>query len=131
MPQLINRTQVLAASPTELTLAPGDSLGAKPATLPKSIAIDFPMSPSGAADGRGYTLAHQLRRDWAYTGTLRATGVIGLDHLHYLARVGFDEFELPDTLDAQKALHYFDTFKEPYQASTDKARSLLLDKLLR
>jgi uncharacterized protein (DUF934 family) len=128
MPSLINQTAVLSHSSTEVfTLAPSDNLTEKkPAQLPELIAIQFPTS----ADGRGYSLARQVRRDWAFTGRLRAVGEIGLDQLPFLSRVGFDEFELPDTLDPAVALAYFTPFKAPYQASNDTPRSRVLDKLL-
>lgn len=47
------------------------------------------------ADGRGYSLARQLRRG-GYTGRLRATGDSGLDQLFYLRRCGFDEADLTE-----------------------------------
>lgn len=46
-------------------------------------------------DGRGYSIARQLRRQ-GFDGQLRATGDNGLDQLFYLYRCGFDQAEISD-----------------------------------
>ncbi len=56
------------------------------------IAIAFPKF----TDGRGYSLAHQLRSNFGFAGELRATGDILFDQLQLLARCGFDSFEIRD-----------------------------------
>lgn len=45
-------------------------------------------------DGRGYSLARQLRTGHGYTGQLRATGDIRIDQADMLVRCGFDQLEL-------------------------------------
>lgn len=47
-------------------------------------------------DGRGYSLAHQLRSAYGFTSELRARGEILFDQLQFLARCGFDSFEIVD-----------------------------------
>jgi uncharacterized protein (DUF934 family) len=78
------------------------------------IAAEF----SGPAEGRGYTQARQLREQWAFAGELRATGYVRRDQLFFMARCGFNSFELPDT-DIEDAHTAFATFTAAYQPSND------------
>ena len=73
---------------------------------------------SGPAEGRGYTQARQLREQWGFTGELRATGYVRRDQLFFMARCGFNSFELPDT-DIDDAYAAFSTFATAYQPSND------------
>ncbi|MGA7384336.1 MAG: DUF934 domain-containing protein [Methylocella sp.] len=57
------------------------------------VAVAFPKF----TDGRGYSLAHQLRSNFGFAGELRATGEILFDQLQLLARCGFDSFEISDS----------------------------------
>ena len=81
---------------------------------PPLIAADFP-SPG---EGRGYSQARLLRERWKFTGELRATGHVRRDQLFFMARCGFDSFELPDAElpGAEAALH---TFTAAYQPAND------------
>lgn len=54
------------------------------------VAIHFPVF----TDGRGYSLAHLLRRRHGYTGELRALGDVLVDQLPLMAQCGFDSFSL-------------------------------------
>jgi uncharacterized protein (DUF934 family) len=58
---------------------------------PKMIRIAFPSF----ADGRGFTIARQLRL-MGYTGRLRAAGHVLADQYAMARRVGFDEVEISD-----------------------------------
>ncbi len=78
------------------------------------IAAEF----SGPAEGRGYTQARQLREQWQFTGDLRAAGYVRRDQLFFMARCGFNSFELPDT-DIEDAYTAFSTFAAAYQPSND------------
>jgi uncharacterized protein (DUF934 family) len=80
------------------------------------IAIEFPKF----SNGRGYSMARLLRARYGYRGELRAVGDVLRDQLFYLARVGFDAFELRADQDAHAALRAFSDFTERYQASTDQ-----------
>ena len=64
------------------------SLSVKDAEL---IRVDFPSF----ADGRGFTIARQLRLR-GYTGRLRARGHVIADQYAMARRVGFDEVEVSD-----------------------------------
>ena len=52
------------------------------------IAVDFPKF----SDGRGYSIAYNLRARLGYTGELRAIGDVLRDQLFYMQRVGFNAF---------------------------------------
>lgn len=88
-----------------------DSLGAF-----ALVAVRFPQF----TDGRGYSIARLLRERYGWKGELRAIGDIQRDQLHYLARCGFDAFELNDGLDPQSALSAFRDFSDSYQAAADQ-----------
>ncbi|MDC1398338.1 DUF934 domain-containing protein [Octadecabacter sp.] len=57
------------------------------------IRVDFPSF----ADGRGFTIAAQLRR-MGFMGRLRARGQIISDQYSMARRAGFDEVEIDDAL---------------------------------
>lgn len=57
------------------------------------VRVDFPSF----ADGRGFTIARQLRL-MGYTGTLRAKGHVIADQYAMARRSGFDEVEIDDDL---------------------------------
>jgi uncharacterized protein (DUF934 family) len=61
------------------------------------IRIDFPSF----ADGRGFTIARQLRL-MSYTGRLRARGHVIADQYAMARRAGFDEVEISETLAARQ-----------------------------
>lgn len=75
--------------------APADLEGR--VTTAKVIRVDFPSS----ADGRGLTIARQLRR-MGFTGRLRARGHVISDQYAMARRVGFDEVEISDELAARQ-----------------------------
>lgn len=56
------------------------------------VALEFPAF----TDGRSYSTARLLRERHGYTGELRAVGQILRDQAQFMARCGFDTFELPD-----------------------------------
>jgi uncharacterized protein (DUF934 family) len=84
------------------------------------VAIEF----GGIAEGRGYSQAQLLRKRYKFGGELRAVGNIQRDQLFYLARCGFDSFELPEGADLQGALASFDDFSVAYQGAPDLDLSL-------
>jgi uncharacterized protein (DUF934 family) len=81
------------------------------------VAIEF----GGLGEGRGYSQAALLRTRYGFTGELRAVGKIQRDQLFYMARCGFDTFELPEDADLDVALTAFDDFTVAYQGATDAA----------
>lgn len=79
------------------------------------IAVDFPKF----SDGRGYSIAYQLRARLAYTGELRAIGDVLRDQLFYMQRVGFNAFDVRADRDVEDALKGLTDFSVPYQNSWD------------
>ena len=73
---------------------------------------------SGPSEGRGYSQARQLREHWKFTGELRATGFVRRDQLFFMARCGFNSFELSDA-DIEDAAEALSTFSMAYQPSND------------
>ena len=61
------------------------------------VAVLFPVF----SDGRGFTLARQIRAA-GYTGRLRATGPLIADQYAMARRAGFDEVEIPDDIAARQ-----------------------------
>ncbi|WP_138472115.1 DUF934 domain-containing protein [Poseidonocella sp. HB161398] len=61
------------------------------------IRVDFPSF----SDGRGFTLAGQLRR-MGFQGRLRARGHVIADQYAMARRMGFDEVEISDELAARQ-----------------------------
>ncbi len=61
------------------------------------IRVDFPSF----ADGRGFTIARQLRLT-GYTGRLRAKGHVIAEQYAMARRCGFDEVEISDDLAARQ-----------------------------
>ena len=84
------------------------------------IAIEFPKF----TDGRGYTIARQLRQRFGFRGELRAVGWVLRDQLFYMERCGFDAFELKPGKPLESALEAFGEFSVTYQPATDDPRPL-------
>jgi len=61
------------------------------------IRVDFPSF----SDGRGFTIARQLRL-MGYKGRLRARGHVIADQYAMARRAGFDEIEIPEELAARQ-----------------------------
>lgn len=56
------------------------------------VLLDFPAF----TDGRAYSQARVIRTDLGFTGELRATGDVLPDQAQFMARVGFDSFEISE-----------------------------------
>ena len=80
------------------------------------IAVDFPKF----SDGRGYSIAYNLRARLGYTGELRAIGDVLRDQLFYMQRVGFDAFAIRPDRNIEDALKGLTDFSEVYQTSFDQ-----------
>jgi uncharacterized protein (DUF934 family) len=79
------------------------------------IAAEFP----GPTDGRGYTQGRLLRERYHFEGELRAAGYVRRDQLFFLARCGFNSFELPEN-ELATAMSAFSTFTAEYQPANDR-----------
>lgn len=86
------------------------------------IAVDFPKF----SDGRGYSIAYNLRMRLGYDGELRAIGDVLRDQLFYMQRAGFDAFAPRPDRNIQDALKGLSDFSEVYQTSVDQRLPLFL-----
>lgn len=87
------------------------------------IGAEFP----GPSEGRGYTQGRLLRERYHFNGELRATGYVRRDQLFFLARCGFNSFELPES-EIEDASSAFSTFSAEYQPSNDAGLALKLQR---
>jgi uncharacterized protein (DUF934 family) len=85
------------------------------------IGAEFP----GPSDGRGYTQGRLLRERYKFAGELRALGYVRRDQLFFLARCGFNSFQLAENEIATSA-QAFGTFSAEYQPSNDKGLAVKL-----
>lgn len=96
-----------------------EDLGTAVTTLPL-IAIDFPSF----TDGRGYSIAYQLRARLGFEGELRAIGDVLRDQLFYMQRVGFNAFATRADRSIEDALKGLTDFSDAYQTSWDQKTPL-------
>ncbi len=82
----------------------------------RMIRVDFPSS----ADGRGFTIARQLRLR-GYQGRLRAKGHVLADQYAMARRAGFDEVEISDDLAARQPASQWQ-FRADWRAHHYQAR---------
>ena len=80
------------------------------------VAVDFPKF----TDGRGYSIAYNLRTRLGWTGELRAIGDVLRDQLFQMHRVGFDAYATRPDRSIEDALKGLSDFSETYQASVDQ-----------
>ncbi|MGO9543203.1 MAG: DUF934 domain-containing protein [Rhodomicrobium sp.] len=88
------------------------------------IALEFPVF----RDGRAYTQARRLRELYGFKGEIRATGDVLRDQFLFMARAGFDGFEVKKTADAEaftKALREFSLNYQPAGGDSPAFRSKL------
>lgn len=84
------------------------------------VAVDFPKF----TDGRGYSIAYNLRMRLGFTGELRAIGDVLRDQLFQMQRTGFDAFATRQDRKIEDALKGLTDFSEVYQASVDEQAPL-------
>jgi len=115
---LADKDALLAsAKPLGVKLKPADKVDTLAGIAPKLqlIALEF----AGLGEGRGYSQAHILRRRLGFTGELRAVGKVQRDQLFYMARCGFDAYELPEDADLDVARAALDDYSVAYQPGID------------
>lgn len=100
------------------TLSPDADLAevAKTMATTRLIRIHF----ASFSDGRGFTVARQLRR-LGYTGRLRAYGHIIADQYAMARRSGFDEVEISDELATRQPQDHWQ-FRANWQAHDYQSR---------
>jgi uncharacterized protein (DUF934 family) len=105
------------ASGVGVSLLPADDVVLLQPLLPRLalIVIQFP----NIGEGRGFSQAQLLRQRHGYRGELRARGALKRDQLFFLARCGFDSFDLDPSENLAAALAAFNTFSVAYQSASD------------
>ena len=84
------------------------------------VGVDFPKF----TDGRGYSIAYNLRMRLGYQGELRALGDVLRDQLFQMQRCGFDAYATRPDRNIHDALKGLTDFSEVYQASVDEKSPL-------
>ena len=99
-------------------LEPGDDVALLAAQIARLtlVVVHFPKD----GEGRGFSQGQMLRQRYRYAGELRAAGLIKRDYLFFLARCGFDAFDLHPDEDLVASLAAFKTFSAAYQPGTDR-----------
>jgi len=94
-------------------IGPADPIDALAADFDRLalIAVEF----RGIGEGRGYSQARLLRGRYRFTGALRAVGNIAQDQVVFLARCGFDEFEIASGVELELARAALDRYSVAYQ----------------
>jgi uncharacterized protein (DUF934 family) len=80
------------------------------------VAVDFPKF----SDGRGYSIAFNLRKRLNYQGELRAIGDVLRDQLFQMYRCGFNAYATRQDRNIHDALKGLTAFSAPYQAAVDQ-----------
>jgi len=108
----------VAAGEIGVWIAPDESPEVLKGELDKFpvIAIDFPKF----TDGRGYSIAYNVRTRMGWTGELRAIGDVLRDQLFSMRRVGFNAYAVRADRNVHDALKSLSDFSETYQASVDQ-----------
>jgi uncharacterized protein (DUF934 family) len=129
-PRVLSLAQFAAAVAAGTAPAAGAAVWLEPADAIESLAplvarlalvvVNFPKN----GEGRGFTQGQLLRQRYHYAGELRAAGAIKRDLLFFLARCGFDAFDLDPAEDRAAALQSFGTFSVAYQLGSDRGVQL-------
>lgn len=84
------------------------------------VAVNFPVF----RDGRSFSSAAILRERLSYKNELRAIGDVLRDQLFYMKKCGINSFELPESINAEQALHAFEDFADNYQSTVENPAPL-------
>jgi uncharacterized protein (DUF934 family) len=91
------------------------------------VALEFPKFK----DGRAYSQARLLRETHNYRGELRATGDVLRDQFIFLARSGFDSFEVKKDADAEIFAKEIARHTVFYQSTGDGRQPAAAERLRR
>jgi uncharacterized protein (DUF934 family) len=84
------------------------------------VVIEFPIF----RDGRGFSWARMLRERMKFAGEIRATGHFLYDQLAMLHRVGFDAYDVPQTVTLEQFNRALDEITNVYQPSADGKKTI-------
>lgn len=85
-----------------------------------AVALEFPKF----RDGRAFSWARLLRTRFGYKGEIRAVGDFLPDQLAFMARVGFDAFEVRQDFALEQFHHAMREISAPYQPAADGAKTI-------
>jgi len=84
------------------------------------IVLEFPKF----RDGRAFSWARMLRTRFAYKGEIRATGDFLFDQIAFMARVGFDAFEVRQDFTLEDFHRALTEISHPYQPAADGKKTI-------
>lgn len=84
------------------------------------IALTFPKFQ----DGRAYSTARLLRERHGFAGELRATGAVHRDQFFFMARCGFDTYQVQDENEVKGFAQAMEEISLSYQPAGDARRPL-------
>jgi len=92
------------------------------ADLPRlaAVVLEFPKF----RDGRPFSWARMLRTRLGYQGEIRATGDFLPDQIAFMARTGFDAFEVRQDFTLAQFRRAMSEISTPYQPSADGAKTI-------
>ncbi|MGO8952987.1 MAG: DUF934 domain-containing protein [Rhodomicrobium sp.] len=128
VPAIVSPDWLFAAAPGEIASRSAPLGVAWPNDRPESelapylsqlalIALEFPVF----RDGRAYTQARRLRERHGFKGEIRATGDVLRDQFLFMARAGFNAYEVKKRADAEAFVKALGEFSIRYQPAGDQA----------
>ena len=84
------------------------------------VVLEFPKF----RDGRAFSWARMLRTRFGYAGEIRAAGDFLPDQLAFMARTGFDAWEVRQDFTLEQFRHAMTEITAPYQSSADGKKTI-------
>jgi uncharacterized protein (DUF934 family) len=108
--------------PTGVKLASNENPQVLKADLARiaTVVLEFPKF----RDGRPFSWARMLRTRLRYTGEIRATGDFLFDQLAFMARTGFDAFEVRQDFALEDFQRAMGEITNPYQPAADGKKTI-------
>jgi len=109
-------------NPVGVRLASNENPVVLKADLPRLavIVLEFPKF----RDGRAFSWARMLRTRFGYKGEIRATGDFLFDQIAFMARVGFDAFEVRQDFTLEDFHRALTEISHPYQPAADGKKTI-------
>ena len=109
-------------SPVGVRLASNENPQVLKADLPRLavVVLEFPKF----RDGRPFSWARMLRTRFGYKGEIRATGDFLTDQLAFMARTGFDAFEVRQDFALGEYTRAMREITHPYQPAADGQKTI-------
>ncbi len=109
-------------APVGVRLAANENPQVLKADLPRlaAVVLEFPKF----RDGRAFSWARMLRTRFHYTGEIRASGDFLPDQLAFMARTGFDAFEVRQDFTLEQFAQALREITTPYQPAADGRKTI-------